>query len=105
MSRSAHHGSCCFRARSHALEVGDDDAMARHGELMGRLLAKVGQITKELTPAGAHTLIQQNFVASPDYHSFQQRALAVLWRHPEALADWLKALAAKRSCRTGTSRG
>jgi hypothetical protein len=35
-------------------------------------------------------LIQQNFVASPDYHSFQQRALAVLRRHPEALADWLE---------------
>jgi len=74
----------------HALEVGDDDAMARHGELMGRLLAKVGQITKELTPAGAQTLIQQNFVASPDYHSFQQRALAVLRRHPEALTDSLE---------------
>jgi hypothetical protein len=29
-------------------------------------------------------------VASPDYHSFQQRAVAVLRRHPEALADWLE---------------
>jgi hypothetical protein len=48
------------------LEVGDDDAMARHGELMGRLLAKVGQITKELTPALAKgRKVAVNYRGSP----------------------------------------
>jgi hypothetical protein len=73
----------------HALEIGDDDAMTRHGTLMGQLLAKVGQITRELTPPSAHQLVQQNFVMTADYYLFQRRALAVLRRHPEALQDWL----------------
>jgi hypothetical protein len=72
-----------------ALEIGDDQSMVAHGKVMGQLLAKVGQITRELTPSGAHTLIQQNFVTSPDYYNFLQRALTVLRRHPTALQDWL----------------
>ena len=72
----------------HALEIGDDDAMTRHGALMGQLLAKIGVITKELTPSSAHTSIANNLTLSPDYYVFQQRAAAVLRRFPEVWEAW-----------------
>ena len=72
----------------HALEIGDDDAMTRHGALMGQLLAKIGVITKELTPSSAHTSITNNLPLSPDYYVFQQRAAAVLRRFPEVWEAW-----------------
>jgi hypothetical protein len=72
----------------HALEIGDDDAMTRHGALMGQLLAKIGVITKELTPSSAHTSITNNLTLSPDYYVFQQRAAAVLRRFPEVWEAW-----------------
>ena len=72
----------------HALEIGDDDTMTRHGALMGQLLAKIGVITKELTPSSAHTSITNNLTLSPDYYVFQQRAAAVLRRFPEVWEAW-----------------
>jgi hypothetical protein len=72
----------------HALEIGDDDAMTRHGALMGQLLAKIGVITKELTPSSAHTSITNNLTLSPDYYVFQHRAAAVLRRFPEVWEAW-----------------
>ena len=72
----------------HALEIGDDDAMTRHGALMGQLLAKIVVITKELTPSSAHTSITNNLTLSPDYYVFQQRAAAVLRRFPEVWEAW-----------------
>jgi hypothetical protein len=72
----------------HALEIGDDDAMTRHGALMGQLLAKIGVITKELTPSSTHTSITNNLTLSPDYYVFQQRAAAVLRRFPEVWEAW-----------------
>lgn len=86
----------------HALEIGDDDAMTRHGALMGQLLAKIGVITKELTPSSAHTSITNNLTLSPDYYVFQQRAAAVLRRFPEVggLAAGIPAIA-----RTKADRG
>src|SRR5271166_4660112 len=67
---------------------GDDDAMTRHGALMAQLLAKIGVITKELTPSSAHTSITNNLTLSPDYYVFQQRAAAVLRRFPEVWEAW-----------------
>ena len=72
----------------HALEIGDDDAMTRHGALMGQLLARFGVITKELTPSSADTSITNNLTLSPDYYVFQQRAAAVLRRFPEVWEAW-----------------
>jgi hypothetical protein len=71
-----------------AFEAGNDEVMARHGAIMGSLLAKVGVLTREMLPPGAHTRIENNFFLSPDFHAFQRRAVAVLRRHPEALHDW-----------------
>jgi hypothetical protein len=72
-----------------AFEAGNDEMMTRHGALMGALLAKVGVLTREMLPPGAHTRIENNFFLSPDFAAFQRRAVAVLRRHPEALQDWL----------------
>jgi hypothetical protein len=72
-----------------AFEAGNDEMMYRHGSLMGALLGKVGVLTREMLPPGAHTRIENNFFLSPDFAAFQRRAVAVLRRHPEALSDWL----------------
>lgn len=72
------------------LEVGDDVAMARHGRMMMEMLGRIGLLTKELVPPGAHTAIQQNFYMSADFYTFQRRGLRVLRHHPEAMADWLR---------------
>ena len=45
-------------------------------------------ITKELTPSSAHTSITNDFMLSPDYYVFQQRAAAVLRRFPQAWEAW-----------------
>jgi hypothetical protein len=71
------------------LEAGDDEQMVRHGRVMADMLAKIGLLTKEMLPPGAHQSFQTNFFLTPDFYSFQRRALTVLRRHPEALADWL----------------
>jgi hypothetical protein len=73
-----------------ALEAGNDEAMVRHGRAMSDMLHKIGVLTRELLPPGAHTAIQQNIYMSPDFYTFQRRALTVLRRHPEAMSDWLK---------------
>ena len=72
-----------------ALEAHNDAMMVQHGRVMGQLLAKVGILTREMLPPGAHQRIEQNFYLTPDFHEFQQRALRVLRRHPEAMEDWL----------------
>ena len=54
----------------------------------GAVLAKIGVITKELTPSSAHTSITNNLTLSPDYYVFQQRAAAVLRRFPEVWEAW-----------------
>jgi hypothetical protein len=72
-----------------AFEAGNDEMMLRHGAIMGSLLAKVGVLTREMLPPGAHARIENNFYLSPDFYAFQQRALRVLLRHPEARADWI----------------
>jgi hypothetical protein len=72
-----------------ALEAGQDDLMIRHGNVMAALLGKIGLLTREMLPSGAHQTIQQNFYMSADFYNFQRRAVAVLRRHPEALADWI----------------
>src|SRR5215470_10266742 len=71
-----------------ALESGNDDAMIKHGSVMAALLAKVGILTREMLPPGAHQQITQNFFATPDFYSFQRRALKVLRRFPEVLDAW-----------------
>ena len=71
-----------------ALEAGQDDAMIRHGNVMAALLGKIGLLTREMLPPGAHRTIQQTFYMTADFYNFQRRAVAVLRRHPEALADW-----------------
>jgi hypothetical protein len=76
-----------------ALEAGNDDMMLRHGGLLVTLLTKVGLLTREMLPPGAHQ-ITQNFYLSSDYYEFQRRAVAVLRRHPEALTDWVAAFRA-----------
>jgi hypothetical protein len=43
-----------------------------------------------MLPPGAHTAIQQTIFMSPDFYTFQRRALSVLRRHPEAMGDWLR---------------
>jgi hypothetical protein len=72
-----------------ALEANNDPLMIAHGKVMAALLAKVGILTREMLPPGAHTRIEANFLLSPDFHQFQQRALRVLRRHPEAMEDWV----------------
>ena len=72
----------------YALEVGDDDAMVKHGRAMSEMLWKIGQLTREIAPNGPTTAIQNVFMTS-DYYNFERRALKVLQRHPEALQDWL----------------
>jgi len=52
------------------------------------MLWKIGQLTREIAPYGPTTAIQNVFM-TPDYYSFERRALKVLRRHPEALQDWL----------------
>jgi hypothetical protein len=71
-----------------ALEIGDDDAMVKHGRAMDGLLWHIGQLTREIAP-NASMAIQANIFVSPDYYQFERRALRVLRRHPEALQDWL----------------
>jgi hypothetical protein len=41
-----------------ALEAGNDEVMIRHGNVMAALLAKVGVLTREMLPPGAHQNIQ-----------------------------------------------
>jgi hypothetical protein len=72
-----------------ALEAGNDEVMIRHGNVMAALLAKVGVLTREMLPPGAHQNIQTSIYLSSDFYAFQRRALGVLRRHPEALADWI----------------
>jgi hypothetical protein len=72
-----------------ALEAGDDNVMVLHGKVMAALLAKVGLLTREMLPPGAHQRIEQNFYLSPDFYQFQQRALRVLRRHPQVMEEWL----------------
>jgi hypothetical protein len=72
-----------------ALEAGNDDLMVQHGRVLSALLTKLAHLTKEMLPPGAHTRIENNFFLSPDFVQFQQRALRVLRRHPEAMADWV----------------
>jgi hypothetical protein len=70
-----------------ALEIGDDDNMARHGRVMDTMLWRIGQLTREIAPHAP--AIQQNFFMTPDYYLFERRALSVLRRHPAALQDWI----------------
>jgi|SRR6516225_8568417 len=70
-----------------ALEIGDDDAMVRHGRAMDGMLWRIGQLTREIAPHGP--AIQQNIFMSADYYNFERRALRVLRKHPEALQDWI----------------
>lgn len=70
-----------------ALEIGDDDAMVKHGRAMDSLLKHIAQITREIAPNAP--LVQQNIFMSADYYHFERRALSVLRRHPGALQDWL----------------
>ena len=72
-----------------ALEAGHDETMIRHGNVMAALLGKIGVLTREMLPPGAHQTIQQNFYMTADFYNFQRRALTVLRRHPEALQDWI----------------
>jgi hypothetical protein len=72
-----------------ALEANNDPMMISHGKVLAALLAKVGLLTREMLPPGAHTRVEQNFYLSPDFYQFQQRALRVLRRHPEAMSDWI----------------
>jgi hypothetical protein len=72
----------------YALEVGNDEAMVRHGRAMSEMLWKIGQLTREFAP-GPTTAIQNIFM-TPDYYNFERRAISVLRRHPEALQDWLQ---------------
>jgi hypothetical protein len=72
----------------YALEVGDDDAMVKHGRAMSEMLWKIAQISREIAPNGPTTAIQNIFMTR-DYYDFERRALKVLRRHPEALQDWL----------------
>jgi hypothetical protein len=72
-----------------AFEAGNDELMATHARVMTQMLNKVGLLTREMLPPGAHTRIENNFFLSPDFHQFQQRALQVLRRHPEAMQDWV----------------
>jgi hypothetical protein len=71
-----------------ALEVGDDDAMVKHGRAMDGMLWRIGQLTREIAP-NAPMAIQANIFMSADYYNFERRAVKVLRRHPEALEDWL----------------
>jgi hypothetical protein len=71
-----------------ALEIGDDDAMVKHGRAMDGMLWRIGQLTREIAPQ-APTAIQQNIFMSADYYNFERRALRVLRKHPEALQDWI----------------
>jgi hypothetical protein len=71
-----------------ALECADDEVMVRHGRAMSEMLWKIGQLTREIAP-NAHTQIQQNIYMSPDFYTFQRRAVKVLRRHPEVLQEWL----------------
>jgi hypothetical protein len=75
-----------------AFEAGNDDAMCRHGRLMSDMLGKIALLTRELLPAGSH--VQNHLHLSADFASLQQRAVRILRRHPEALADWLAEFAA-----------
>jgi len=72
-----------------ALEANNDPLMISHGKVMAQLLGKVGVLAGEMLPPGAHQRIEQNFYLSPDFYQFQQRALRVLRRHPEAMNDWI----------------
>jgi hypothetical protein len=72
-----------------ALEANNDALMLEHGRVLSMLLGKVGILTREMLPPGAHTKIENNFFLSPDFMQFQQRALRVLRRHPEAMQDWI----------------
>ena len=76
-----------------AFEASDDGPMLAHGRVTASLLEKVGLLTREMLPATAGTTITQNFYATPDYYKFMQRAITILRRHPEALADWRKEFA------------
>jgi hypothetical protein len=71
-----------------ALELGDDDAMIKHGRAMSEMLWKIGQLTREIAP-NSPTAIQTNIFMTPDFYNFERRAVKVLRRHPEALQDWL----------------
>jgi hypothetical protein len=71
-----------------ALECADDEVMVRHGRVMTEMLWKIGQLTREIAP-NAHTQVQTNIYMSPDFYTFQRRAVSVLRRHPEVLQDWL----------------
>jgi hypothetical protein len=70
-----------------ALEIGDDEAMVKHGRVMDVMLWRMGQLTREIAPHPP--AIQQNVFMSADYYTFERRALKVLRRHPEALQDWI----------------
>jgi hypothetical protein len=74
-----------------ALEANNDPLMISHGKVLAQLLEKVGILTRELLPPNAHQRIEQNFYLSPDFYQFQQKALAVLRAHPQAMADWVEA--------------
>jgi hypothetical protein len=66
-----------------SLEANDDLGMIKHARLMGELLWKIGQLTREIAPNAP--VFQNNIFMSPDYYNFERRALRVLRRHPEAL--------------------
>jgi hypothetical protein len=70
-----------------AFEAGNDGSMVHHGHLMSALLQKVALITREVMPTGS--TVTNNVFLSPDYAAFQQRAIKVLRRHPDVLAEWL----------------
>jgi hypothetical protein len=70
-----------------ALEVGDDEAMVKHGRVMDGMMWRIGQLTREIAPHPP--AIQQNVFMSADYYNFERRALKVLRRHPEAMQDWI----------------
>jgi hypothetical protein len=71
-----------------ALELGDDDNMAKHARVMSDMLWKMAQISREISP-GSPTSVQTNIFMTPDFYNFERRAVKVLKRHPEALQDWI----------------
>jgi hypothetical protein len=73
-----------------AFEGGHDSAMCRHGDVMTNMLNRIALLTRELVPA-AH--VENHLHLSADFAALQNRAVRVLRKHPEALADWLSEFA------------
>jgi hypothetical protein len=71
-----------------ALELGDDDKLAKHARVMSDMLWKMAQISREISP-GSPTSVQTNIFMTPDFYNFERRAVKVLKRHPQALQDWI----------------